>query len=87
MTLDDATKAIKLGMLFGDVYPFLTNSDDGEALKAWFVGTPGLPNLTARSRPPVLTGDTCQQCGSANLTWSGTCKLCMDCGDTSGGCG
>lgn len=31
-------------------------------------------------------GECCAMCGSANLRWSGKCKVCENCGET-GGCG
>lgn len=87
MTLEDAKKAVRSGVMVSDVYPFLGNGDK-ELLKEYFVTTPGLPNLVAR-RPmeAVITGDCCQVCGSTNLTRAGVCLLCRDCGSTSGGCG
>ncbi len=30
-------------------------------------------------------GDICACCGGCNMTWAGSCKVCLDCG-TSGGC-
>lgn len=33
------------------------------------------------------TGNVCMKCGSGNQVRAGTCLLCLDCGDTSGGCG
>lgn len=41
-----------------------------------------------RTRPSGMpTGDLCCVCGSANMTRDGTCMLCLDCGDKTGGCG
>lgn len=37
--------------------------------------------------PVVSTGNQCERCGSSNLVRAGTCLVCQDCGDTSGGCG
>jgi hypothetical protein len=34
----------------------------------------------------VPSGDVCSRCGSPNMTRAGSCLLCRDCGDTSGGC-
>jgi hypothetical protein len=34
----------------------------------------------------LATGDVCDRCGGSNMTRSGTCVLCLDCGSTSGGC-
>lgn len=35
----------------------------------------------------VTTGSVCMKCGGSNMVRAGTCMLCRDCGDTSGGCG
>lgn len=35
---------------------------------------------------PALSGEFCQSCGSPNMVRAGTCMLCRDCGDSSGGC-
>jgi hypothetical protein len=37
---------------------------------------------------PVLppSGDLCDRCGSPNMTRAGSCLLCRDCGNMSGGC-
>lgn len=35
----------------------------------------------------LYTGNVCQRCQSINVVRAGTCLLCRDCGDTSGGCG
>lgn len=49
------------------------------------------PSLHAR-RPQALpkrqspTGIACAKCGSFNTVQAGTCLVCNDCGDTSGGC-
>lgn len=43
-----------------------------------------LPKRAARRQ--VATGDSCASCGSFNMVRAGTCLLCRDCGDTSGGC-
>lgn len=49
--------------------------------------TRAAPEPTRPPRPPVrLSGDICEFCGSPNLQWSGTCKLCRDCGSSAGGC-
>jgi hypothetical protein len=34
----------------------------------------------------LATGDVCDRCGGSNMTRSGTCLLCLDCGSTLGGC-
>lgn len=34
----------------------------------------------------TYTGECCTCCGSVNLRWSGTCKVCENCGQ-SGSCG
>lgn len=48
---------------------------------------PTLPTLSPTGPlPNSQTGDVCAKCGSHNLTWSGSCKTCRDCGD-AGGCG
>jgi len=31
-----------------------------------------------------FTGDKCPQCGSMRMVQNGTCKKCMDCGETTG---
>lgn len=35
----------------------------------------------------LYSGNICNKCGSINVVRAGTCLLCRDCGDTSGGCG
>lgn len=86
MTLEEAKKAVSAGVMVEDVYTFL-NPRDGDSLKEWFCTTPGLPNLKGRgSATTAPTGEQCGVCGGPNLTWAGTCKLCRDCGSTSGGC-
>lgn len=43
--------------------------------------------LSVANVPPIrLSGDVCEFCGSPNLHWSGTCKVCHDCGSPAGGC-
>ena len=32
----------------------------------------------------VLYGETCSHCGSDRMMQNGTCKLCLDCGTTTG---
>jgi ribonucleoside-diphosphate reductase alpha chain len=32
----------------------------------------------------VLYGETCSHCGSDRMMRNGTCKLCLDCGTTTG---
>ena len=44
------------------------------------------PLAKRQAAPPARTGDICATCGGANLVRAGTCLLCRDCGDTSGGC-
>ncbi len=34
----------------------------------------------------VYVGECCIHCGSPNLRWAGTCKVCENCGET-GSCG
>jgi hypothetical protein len=49
-----------------------------------------MPGKTAAFSLPSarvrLSGDICDYCGSPNLQWAGTCKLCRDCGSSAGGC-
>lgn len=33
-----------------------------------------------------VTGDICHSCGGPNMMRAGTCLVCRDCGDSSGGC-
>ena len=41
-------------------------------------------NLT-RDRPPsVLIVATCGACGSSDLVPAGTCKVCLNCGESDG---
>lgn len=37
-------------------------------------------------RMPSFSGDICATCGSPDMIRAGTCLLCRNCGDTSGGC-
>jgi hypothetical protein len=34
----------------------------------------------------VPCGEVCSRCGSPNMTRAGSCLVCRECGDTSGGC-
>lgn len=35
--------------------------------------------------PPTPTGNLCQKCGGM-MKPAGSCEVCMNCGETSGGC-
>lgn len=47
----------------------------------------GLNGVAQTKGPSSPTGDCCITCGSVNMTRDGTCLLCLDCGDKTGGCG
>jgi hypothetical protein len=53
---------------------------------------PAFPRASFWDKPapalvaPRLSGDICDSCGSPNLQWAGTCKVCRDCGSSAGGC-
>lgn len=60
--------------------------EEVEALKAWFVTTDGVPNLTARAaRQPLPSGNLCK-CGGM-MVRTGSCETCQSCAASSGGCG
>lgn len=42
--------------------------------------SPALPS----ARDMGYTGDTCDNCGGARMRNNGTCKVCADCGTTTG---
>ncbi len=86
MDLHTAKSMIRTGVPFGDVLPFVAETEH-ELLRDWFVREPGLPNLAARRVPvSVATGDFCR-CGGP-LAQTGSCKTCQwGCGYSSGGCG
>lgn len=81
LTLDEAKDAIRGGARFGAVYPTLRNPADGESLKAFFVF-----GETARERALGMGYDTeqCPTCSAYRLRKNGTCKVCDECGTTTG---
>lgn len=83
MTFDDAKRRITdYGTPFGAVLPVLAATDQ-DALRAWYVGESGVPNLKARRQQSG--GNVCR-CGGL-LVRTGTCETCSSCGESSGGCG
>lgn len=60
---------------------------DWGAHVSWHGGSSRMRLLFQEMIPTVSTGNVCAQCGGSNLVRAGTCILCRDCGDTSGGCG
>jgi hypothetical protein len=52
----------------------------------WAECPPPARRVIPRVAPPSLSGDLCDQCGSAQMIRAGTCLLCLNCG-TSEGCG
>lgn len=40
----------------------------------------------ANGARPILSGDICKDCGSAQMVRTGTCLTCQACGSSSGGC-
>ena len=84
LTLAESQFALDRGSPFGDVFPLLT-PQDGESLKAYFVSSPALPNLRARKNATLpASGHVCTRCGSSQMTRSGSCYLCLECGESSG---
>lgn len=57
------------------------------AVVSWRNNTREFRAFAHEMTPLVQTGNSCDKCGSTNLVRAGTCLLCQDCGDTSGGCG
>lgn len=57
------------------------------AIVSWNGGSGQFRLLTSEMQPSKPTGNVCARCGSTNQVRAGTCLLCLDCGDTSGGCG
>ena len=43
-----------------------------------------VPDKRAMARASGYTGDECQTCGSVRMRNNGTCKVCDDCGSSSG---
>lgn len=88
MSLDDAQAMVRRGVPYGDVFPHLS-PDDQPVFKAWYLDDRTLPNLAERDAPPPMAGqvEICQKCGAPAVVWTGTCKSCRMCGDSSGGCG
>lgn len=88
MTIDEAQDFIKAGVTFGDVFPLVDPVHHG-ALREWFVRTPGLPCLAARTPTAAGTapsGNACPRCGGL-MVRTGSCETCQACGESSGGCG
>jgi hypothetical protein len=87
VTLTEAHDAIRRGAEYGPVCEQVPEADR-EALAAWYVAEPGLPNLAGRkaSRCSVPTGNPCGKCGGL-MVRTGTCETCQSCGESSGGCG
>lgn len=81
-----AMRAIEVnGTHFGEATSGLP-PEDVEAVKAWYVTAPGLPNLVARAaRQPLPSGNLCK-CGGM-LVRTGSCETCQSCATSSGGCG
>jgi hypothetical protein len=57
------------------------------AIVSWRNNTREFRAFAHEMIPVVSTGNQCDKCGSSNLVRAGTCLVCQDCGDTSGGCG
>ncbi len=45
------------------------------------------PAPTVAAERKTAVGFFCDTCGGANMTRTGTCLTCQDCGTSSGGCG
>lgn len=60
---------------------------DYGALVNWNGGSGEFRLLYSEMSIAKPTGNVCMRCGSSNQVRAGTCLLCLDCGDTSGGCG
>lgn len=94
-SLGEAKLALLSGVKFGDVYPFLSDIVNREALKFYFVH--GESPASSCSLPKPLpdeelreavqqgfTGNVCHQCGGSRMRRNGTCEVCEECGSTSG---
>lgn len=44
------------------------------------------PQPDATPSQPKPAGEFCRTCGGVNMVRAGTCMVCRDCGDSSGGC-
>lgn len=43
--------------------------------------------VAVAARPiPKMSGDPCGKCGMFAMVWTGTCRTCGSCGESSGGC-
>jgi len=65
-----------------DCICFLEN--DGGFLQCPPIARKALPKMQDIRK--AITGDVCRSCGGVQLVRAGTCLLCLNCGDTSGGC-
>lgn len=59
---------------------------DWGAHVTWNGGSGRFRLFFSEMQPVTSTGNVCTKCGSINVVRAGTCLLCRDCGDTSGGC-
>lgn len=88
LTLEEAKNALRRGIKFGEVYPYLNEPANGDLLKAFFAYGKHLEHdASAEARAKGYTGDTCTTCSSMCMVRVGTCLRCDSCGSTSGGCG
>jgi len=88
MTLEDAQALITGGVEFGAVFPRVAEGDR-LALKGWYCTNPSVPNSIARKKAPVVagagyTGNSCKSCSSVRMVRSGSCEMCLECGQTTG---
>lgn len=56
------------------------------AIVSWHGGSGEFRLMHNEMQIAQATGNVCQRCGSSNQVRAGMCLLCLDCGDTSGGC-
>lgn len=61
--------------------------EDWGAHVSWNGGSGFFRLFHSEMQRATQSGNVCLRCGSANMVRAGTCLLCLDCGDTSGGCG
>lgn len=65
----------------------ITQLEEWGAHVSWHGGSGKFRLFHREMQATVPSGNFCQKCMSGNMVRAGTCLLCLDCGDTSGGCG
>ncbi len=91
MSIDEAKELLRRGATFGSVFPEIAPVN--QAALRWFfchklvhLRQPVVASATSFTSLSGATGEVCPRCQGGNVKKTGTCSVCMDCGESVGGC-